>query len=101
VRISDIQELFVLYFKWELMGGRSRTDKVGVGAVVDIVATGTSQVWCVHIDKIAIVAFKAVNFLSDAEQLTCLPCGIVFGLSASSPVDTSQAEKKNFGCIVL
>ena len=29
-----------------------------------------------HTDKIAIGAFKAVNFVSDVEQSTWLPCGI-------------------------
>ena len=56
-------------------GGRTRTDKIGVDAGVDIVvAISTTGLVYAHTDKIAIGPCKAVNFVSDAEQSTWLPC---------------------------
>ena len=59
----------------ECKGGRTRTNKIGVGAGVDIVvATSPTGLGYTYTDKIAIGACKAVNFVSDAEQSTWLPC---------------------------
>ena len=60
-------------------GGRTRLCKIGVGAGDDIVvATSTTKVWCSHTHRQNRYrgACKAVNFVSDAEQSTWLPCGI-------------------------
>jgi hypothetical protein len=44
------------------VGGRTRTDKIGVGAGVDIVvATSTTQVWCTHIPTKSVSAPAAIS----------------------------------------
>jgi len=52
------------------MGGRTRTDKIGIIVGVEIVVGHQHNPGLVytHNDKIAIGACKAVNFVSDAEQ---------------------------------
>jgi glycerol-3-phosphate acyltransferase PlsY len=43
-------------------GGRTRADKIGVGAGVDIVvATSTTQVWCTHIPTKSVSAPAAIS----------------------------------------